>query len=103
MMQENHETLHINLADAQLIDGRWYKTAKAVTERCLTELESELVNNLPITDLTKFSAEISRPYGLRWDDHAETCDNVTMANMKQKVMQAERRCTVHVEMTYAFP
>jgi len=94
MMQENHETLHIDLNQAELIDGRWFKVAKPVTERCLNELESELVNNLPIYDLTKFNAEITRPYGLDWDAETEICDNITMPNMKSKVMQAERRCTV---------
>jgi hypothetical protein len=102
MMQENHEALQLDLSQAQLIDGRWYKVAKPVTERCLNELESELVNNLPIYDLTKFNAKISRPYNLEWDAETEICDNITLPNMKNKVMQAERRCTVVLEVTYLF-
>jgi hypothetical protein len=102
MMQENAEALHIDLAQAQLIDGRWYKVAKPVTERCLNELESELVNNLPIYNLTEFKASINRPYGMDWDAENEICDNLSMANLKSKVMAAERRCTVVLELSYLF-
>ena len=58
----------IDLKNADMIDGRWYKVSRAVTERCLSELETELVENLPLLDLTKFSAKLVRPYGKRWDD-----------------------------------
>lgn len=102
LMQENAEALHIDLAQAQLIDGRWYKVAKPVTDRCLSELENELMNNLPIYDLSKFHAKIKRLYGQDWDAEAEICDNLSVPSMKSKVMGAERRCTVVLEISYLF-
>jgi len=102
MMQENHEALQLDLSQAELIDGRWFKVAKHVTERCLNELESELVNNLPIYNMTEFNAKIIRPYGLDWDAESEICENIPQTQVKNKVMQAERRCTVVLEATYIF-
>ena len=54
---------------------RWYKVSKTVTERCLSELESELVENLPIMDLSSFKASVHRLYGREWDDESEVCDS----------------------------
>jgi len=102
MMQENHEALQLDLSQAELIDGRWFKVAKHVTERCLNELESELVNNLPIYNMTEFNASIIRPYGLDWDAESEICENIPQTAVKNKVMQAERRCTVVLVVTYIF-
>jgi hypothetical protein len=102
MMQENADTLQINLADAQLVDGRWYKVSKAVTERCLSELETELVSNLPIVDLRDFNATVSRFYGRDWDDADEVCDNVSKAATRSRLMAQDRRLTVVLQMQYCF-
>ena len=75
MMTENQDVLQIDLEAAELIDNRWYKVSSTVTERCLTELENELVENLPILDLTEFNASIHRLYGRSWDDEEEVCDS----------------------------
>ena len=67
----------IDLKNADMIDGRWYKVSRAVTERCLSELETELVENLPLLDLTKFSAKLVRPYGASTILCERLCMNVS--------------------------
>lgn len=101
MMSENQDVLQIDLKNAELIDGRWYKVSKAVTERCLSELESELVENLPLLDLSKFSAEITRPYGKDWDDASGWGENVDAAT-QERVLNSQRNATVVLQLTYAF-
>ena len=59
--------MQIVIDGAELIDNRWIKVSKTVTDRCIDELEHELVDNLPIVDFTKFSASIHRLYGRQWD------------------------------------
>jgi len=101
MMSENQDVLQIDLKNAELIDGRWYKVSRAVTERCLSELESELVENLPLLDLSKFNAKIVRPYGKDWDDTSGWGENVDAAT-QERVMNSSRTATVVMQLTYAF-
>ena len=93
--------LQIDLKNADLIDGRWYKVSRAVTERCLSELESELVANLPLLDLSDFHAEIVRPYGKDWDDVTGWGEDVDAAT-QERVVGSSRSATVVMELTYAF-
>jgi hypothetical protein len=102
MMNENQEVLQIDLGSAELIDNRWYKVSQAVTERCISELENELVDNLPLMSFNKFNAKIHRMYGRDWDDEDEVCDNVTAREVRTKVMTTNRRATVVVQVTYAY-
>ena len=102
MMGENQDVLQINLDDAELIDERWFKVSKTVTERCLSELESELLENLPIVNLKDFGASIHRLHGRDWDAHEEVCDNISQRDLQSRVMTTNRRCTAVVEMVYAF-
>jgi len=102
MMSENQDVLQIDLESAELIDNRWYKVSSTVTERCLTELENELVENLPIMDLTSFNASIHRLYGRSWDDEEEVCDNISQRDLRSRVMTTNRRCSVVAEITYCF-
>jgi hypothetical protein len=102
MMGENQEVLQINLEDAELIDDRWFKVSKTVTERCLSELETELVENLPIMDLNKFNASIHRLYGRSWDSEEEVCDNISQRDLRNRVLTTSRRCTAVIELIYCF-
>jgi hypothetical protein len=102
MMGENQDVLQIDLANAELIDNRWYKVSKVVTERCLGELESELVENLPILDLSEFNASVHRLYGRDWDAEEEVCDNISQRDLRSRVMTTNRRATAVVQITYAF-
>ena len=104
MIGENAEVLHVDLSDAQLVDNRWYKIDNQITERCLTDLETELVANLPGINLLKFNGSIERPYGLNFDDKREVADNIPKGNsqMLSRVMSQEFRATVVLEMTYIF-
>ena len=102
MMGENQDVLQIDLHGAELIDNRWYKVSKTITERCLSELENELVTNLPMLNLSQFNASIHRPYGRDWDDENEVCDNISQRDLRSRVMTTNRRATAVIQLTYAF-
>ena len=94
--------MQLDLANASLIDNRWYKVSKAVTDRCLSELGEELDGNLPILDLASFGATISRINGVSWDSEHEVCDNVANADTRSKIMDTQRRLSAVIEMSYSF-
>lgn len=102
LMKQNTEQIQINIMNADLIDGRWYKVASHIVDHCISKLDKELVENLPIYDFTNFNARIVRPYGLDWDDQDEICENINQDAMKDRVMNANWRCTVVLEVSYLF-
>lgn len=102
MMAENAEQLQIDMNDAELIDGRWLKVSQAIADRCLDNLESQLTDYLPVTDLNNFAATIHRMHGASWDAQDEVCDNITQESMRDRMMNTKRRLTVCVQMTYSF-
>ena len=103
MMHENQDTLQLDLANAQLVDNRWYKVSKGVTERCLEALESELKDNLPLIDFTNFEVKAERIHNLNWDNEAIVCDNIDREQVRTKVMETQRHLNMIFEITYAFP
>lgn len=102
MLAENQDVLQINLADAPLMDDRFYKVSQAVTERCIAELEEHIVKKLPVTDLKAFDASIHRLYGREWSDEDEICDNIVDPSLRARMMDTNRRLTAVVELTYAY-
>ena len=101
-MSENQAVLGIDLSQAQLVDNRWFKVEKTVSERCLEELGEELSNHLPIVDLSEFNVGINRLHGASWDSEAEVCDNVSSVDMRSKIMDGQRRASFVIEMSYSF-
>ena len=101
-MSENQSVLGIDLSHAQLVDNRWFKVEKTVSERCLEELGAELTNHLPIIDLSGFNVGISRLHGANWDSEAEVCDNISSVDMRSKIMDGQRRASFVIEMSYSF-
>ena len=102
MMAENSETLQISMDDAELIDGRWIKVSQAIADRCIDNLENQLTDYLPVTDLTQFAATLHRMHGASWNDPTEVCDNITQEAIRARMMGQRRRCTICCEMTYSF-
>jgi hypothetical protein len=102
MLHENRDVLQLDLASAPLMDNRFYKVSQAVTDRCIAELEEHIVSKLPVVDLSKFSATISRLYGRSWSDPDEVCDNIVDPALRGRMMNTDRHATAVVEVTYAF-
>lgn len=100
MMLENNDVLQLDMENAELIDGRWYKVNKVVADECINELESELVDNLPLLDLQNFNAKIERLYSAAWDDDSEI--NVANEQVRSRILEEPRKCTVVVELMYSF-
>ena len=103
MMNENKETLQINLGEEHLMDDQYYKVSSAVADRCLNELETELIDNLPVMDLSQWSASIHRIGGLPWSSREEVCDNLEgQRDLQRRMMATKRRLTAVVQLDYAF-
>lgn len=102
MMNENQDVLNVDIGRAKLIDEKWYKVSKNVSDRCLKELGEELDGNLPIIDLSDFHVSIDRLHGAQWDSEAEVCDNITSSDIRAKCMDSTRRANYVIEMSYSF-
>ena len=104
MIRENAELLHIDLEGATLLENRWFKIDKEVADRCLNDLERELITNLPLFDFTDFSANITRPFFLDFDDGSEVLENVSSQNtqIKNKILNQQNHLSVVLEISYLF-
>ena len=104
VMAANQEELQVNLADARLVDGRFLKVATPVVERCLTEIEDNVLAKLPVVDFGNFGVKIQRLYGQEWTDKAEVCDGITDPHLQKAMMeQVQRRLGLTLEVSYMFP
>lgn len=103
MIKENSDLLQIDLDEASLLENRWYKIEETVANRCLEDLERELILNLPLFNLTEFFATIARPYNVDFDDTREICDNLASnRDLKNRVLNVENHLTVVLEISYFF-
>lgn len=102
MIKENKETLQLDIDDDDLVDERFFKVNSSVVENCIDRLKDELHDNLPLIDLTDFKVSIQRPYNCDWDDTSGPCDNVMSDSKRDMIMDATRRFSFILEMTYAF-
>jgi hypothetical protein len=102
IMRDNADVLHVNMDEAQLVDGRWYKIGRNMTERCLSELETELVSNLPLINLNEFKVSVQRPHGVAFNDPTGVCDNVSDEDKIEKWMNRNYSANIILELTYAF-
>lgn len=102
MLKENSETLQLDISPDDLVDERFYKVSSSVVDGCIDRLKNELQENLPLIDLSKFNVSIQRPYETSWDDVNGPCDNVSNEQKRDAIMNASRRCSFVLEMTYSF-
>lgn len=100
MMVENSDVLQLDMNNAELIDGRWFKVSSQVTNECLNELENELLDNLPLLDLSNFGASIEKLYNAPWDDDSEI--NVANEAVRSRILDENRKLTAVVEVIYSF-
>lgn len=100
LIELNAESLNINLAMVKPVDGQYYKIANEIVERCLDELENNVLKHQPYVDLSQFSATLVRADGRKWLD----TDGMELEVDSDEYVAERRKARVEVkmclEMTY---
>ena len=103
MLDANSDVLQINIQEAELIDGRWYKVNSDVFEDCARLLDKELLQNLPIMDLTEFTVEAQRTGHSAWASPAQACSNAgSSAKASEMILTRENTISVQFAIEYGF-
>lgn len=105
MLTVNQELLQVNMADAELIDGRWYKVAGEVVADCTKLLDQQLLQHLPLVNLSTFGVAAERLGGLAWDRlDAISCDlaGKNMDPMIERIMTKNNTLSLQLELEYTF-
>lgn len=103
LVQANAEQLQVDLESAPLMDGRFYKMATPLVERCLDEIDTNVLSKLPVQNLNNFGVKIQRMHGLPWNATAEVCDGILdKATQKMMMEKIRRRVGITLEMSYVF-
>lgn len=107
MLQVNESVLQVDMSEAQLIDGRWFKVATQVVTDCTKLLDQQLLQHLPIVDLANFEVSARRLGQHSWDATAIVSDNI-LADSKsydsqlERVMTKMNSLTMQIELKYGF-
>jgi len=103
LVQANAEQLQVDLQSAPLMDGRFYKMATPLVERCLDEIDTNVLSKLPVVNLNNFGVKIQRLHGLPWNAKTEVCDGI-LDRSTQKMMMNDinRRLGLTLEVSYVF-
>ena len=107
MLQVNSTVLQVDMSDAQLIDGRWYKVSQQVVEDCTKLLDQQLLQHLPIVNLEDFSVTIERANNESWDSVAQVADHVPVDSAAydqqlERIMTKTNTFQLVIEMEYGF-
>ena len=103
MLEANADVLQIDIKDAELIDGRWYKVNNDVFEDCARLLDKELLRNLPIIDLEKFRVTASRVDSLAWDSPQQACDNAGKSqSASEMILTRQNTLSIKLGIEYGF-
>lgn len=103
MLEANAEVLQININEADLIDGRWYKVNNDVFEDCATLLDKELLQNLPLVNLENFTISACRTANKPWDCTEQACANAGKSNSAvDMILTRENTLSIQFAVEYGF-
>jgi len=105
MLTVNQDLLQVNMADAELIDGRWYKVAGEVVSDCTKLLDQQLLQHLPLVNLSTFNVSAERLGGMAWDRMDSISDDLMGKNMDpmiERIMTKTNSLSLQLELEYTF-
>ena len=107
MLQVNQSVLQVDMSEAQLVDGRWYKVATQVVEDCTKLLDQQLLQHLPIVDLSQFEVCFERTGKMSWDSTNVIADSIPPAaqnydGLLERVMTKTNTVQIQIKMKYGF-
>lgn len=106
MLSVNQALLQVNMDEAELIDGRWYKVAGEVVNDCTKLLDQQLLRHLPLVDLNNFAVSMERLGGASWDRMDNIANdfsaNKNMDPVLERVMSKHNKLTITLDLEYTF-
>lgn len=106
MLAVNADMLQVNMQDADLIDGRWYKVQGQVVKDCTELLDKQLLQHLPIVDLSEFSVEVERLGQVAWDRTDTVTDGISGTKsfdpLVERMMEKNNVLTLQLKVQYRF-
>lgn len=107
MLQVNAAVLQVDMTEAKLIDGRWYKVASQVVSDCTKLLDQQLLQHLPIVDLSQFNITAERLGKIPWDSTHSVIDSISQANKNydpqlERIMTKNNCVQIQMKLTYGF-
>lgn len=106
MLCVNQDVLQVNMSAAELIDGRWYKVSSDVVTDCTKLLDQQLLQHLPIVDLSDFKVNVERVGKVPWDRLDNIADDLqgqsNMDPLVERMMTRMNTVSLEIELEYSF-
>ena len=95
------------MSEAQLIDGRWYKVSSQVVQDCTKLLDQQLLQHLPLIDLSDFTVGVERIGKHAWDathhvGDAIPADSAAFDPQLERIMTKVNSVQLQLKMRYSF-
>jgi len=106
MLSVNAQALQVNITEADMIDGRWYKVESQVVKDCAELLDKQLLQHLPIVNLKDFTVTAERLGKVAWDRCEEVTEGLVgdkrLDPLVERMMQKVNKLTVQLKVQYRF-
>lgn len=105
MLTVNEEVLQVNMGAAELIDGRWYKVSSEVVSDCAKLLDQQLLQHLPLVDLSKFEVKVERLGQIPWDRSDGLADALAGEHLDplvERLMTRNNSLSLEIDIEYGF-
>lgn len=106
MLIVNEEVLQVNMKNAELIDGRWYKVSSEVVTDCAKLLDQQLLQHLPLIDLSAFEIKAERLGKIPWDRTDAIADDLAaqknVGPLVERLMTRKNTLSLEIELEYSF-
>ncbi len=101
LIELNADNLNINMARADLVDGRFLKVDNDIVNKCLDELDKNVLQKQPYVNMEHFEATLVRADGRSWLD-IEGADfyDQTDVNLVDEEQKARKNVKFELELTY---
>ncbi len=100
LMELNQEALNIDMSRSNKIDGRYYKVTNDVVEKCLEELDKNVLQKQPYVNLENFSATLVRADGRSWMDTKGADVDHDDPDYTTALQKAQNNVKLELELTY---
>lgn len=100
MINSDEENNQFHLGEANKFSEQFFQVDKDLAEQCMATLQKDLVDNLPLVNMSQFNARIERPDGYAWTSN-DGLENVDAENL-DRIMNAQRQFSAVVELTFAY-
>jgi hypothetical protein len=105
MLAVNASVLQVSMSEEDLIDHRWYKVEQQVVADCTKLLDQQLLQHLPLVDLTSFQVTAERLGQVAWDRVESVTDAVQGKGydpLVERLMEKQNTIALQLKVCYRF-